>query len=63
MYEIRKYISQLYDRPKDNPTALARRVDYLLERDMFMCPPRGDDVRPKQLTGLNMTADERGCRT
>ena len=46
MYEIRKHLSQLYDLPKDNPTALARRVDYLLERDRFMCPPRGYDVRP-----------------
>ena len=46
MYEIRKHMSQLYDLLKDNPTALARRVDYLLERDRFMCPPRGYDVRP-----------------
>ena len=41
-----KHISQLYDLPKDNHTALARRVDYLLERDRFMCPPYGYDVRP-----------------
>ena len=46
MYEIRNHISQLYDLTKDNPTALARQVDCLLERDRFMCPPRGDDVRP-----------------
>ena len=55
MYEIRKHISQLYDLPKDNPTALARRVDYLLERDRFMCPPRGYDVRPSQPTEFDMT--------
>ena len=41
--------------PKDNPTALARRVDYLLERDRFMCPPRGYDVRPLLLTEFDMT--------
>ena len=46
MYEIRKHISQLYDLPKDNPTTLARRGDYLLERDRFMCLPRGYDVSP-----------------
>ena len=46
MYEIRKHISPPYDLPKDNPTALALWVDYLLERDRFMCPPRRYDVRP-----------------
>ena len=45
MYEIRKHMSQLYDLPKDNPTPCAPRVDYLLERDWFMCPPSGYDVR------------------
>ena len=38
MYEIRQHISRLYDLQKDNPTALTRRVDYLLEGDRFMCP-------------------------
>ena len=46
MYEIRKHILRFYDLPKDNPTALSRRVDYLLERDRFMCPPHGYDVSP-----------------
>ena len=46
MYKIRKHIFQLYDLPKDNPTALAPRVDYLHERDKLMCPPRGYDIRP-----------------
>ena len=46
MYEIRKHIFQLYDQPKDNPTALARWVDYLLEGDRIMCPPHGYDLRP-----------------
>lgn len=37
-------IVKLYNLPEDDPTALARRVDYLLEEDRFMCSPRGYEV-------------------
>ena len=43
VYDVKDNIGRLYDLPQD-PTAIARRVDYLLERDRFMCSPRGYQV-------------------
>ena len=42
-------IGRYYDLPRD-PTAIARTVDYLLERDRFICSPRGYEVSVYQLT-------------
>jgi len=39
VFDIKDHIRRLYDLPRD-PTAIARRVDYLLERDRFMCSLR-----------------------
>ena len=41
---MKRKIVELYNLPEDDPTALARRVDYLLEEDRFMCAPRGYEV-------------------
>ena len=38
LFHVKHSIRQLYDLP-DNATAIARRVDYLLERDRFICSP------------------------
>jgi len=53
-------MGRYYDLPRD-PTAIAPNVDYLLERDRFMCSPRGYEVsvrfviaRP-QLMGMDLT--------
>jgi len=40
---VKERIGRYYDLPQD-PTAIARRVDYLLERDRFMCSLRGYEV-------------------
>ena len=46
IFEIMKPISPLSHLRKENSMALAPQVDYLLERDRFMCPPCEYDVRP-----------------
>ncbi|PUU83746.1 hypothetical protein B9Z19DRAFT_1060675 [Tuber borchii] len=40
---VKDDIRKLYDLPED-PTAIARKVDYLLEKDRFMCSPNGYEV-------------------
>jgi len=40
---VKDEIGKKYDLPED-PTAIARRVDYLLEKDRFMCSPNGYEV-------------------
>ena len=44
----------MYDLPED-PRAIARRVDYLLERDRFMCSPRGYEVSVRSVASLATT--------
>jgi hypothetical protein len=43
VYHVKNEIGKLYDLPSD-PTAISRRVDYLLEKDRFMCLPKGYEV-------------------
>ena len=59
MYHVKHDIRQLYDLPPDNPTAMARRLDYLLERDRFICPHHGDGVGSSHWTW----ADKTNCGT
>lgn len=51
MFYIKQNITQMYDLP-DDPAAIARKVDYLLEPDRFMCPPRGYEVSLLLCLGL-----------
>ena len=41
--DLKDEILKLYELPAD-PTAIARRVDYLVEKDRFMCSPNGYEV-------------------
>ena len=43
LFHIKDRIGNLYDLPED-PTAIVGNVDYLLERDRFMCSMRGYEV-------------------
>ena len=43
LFYVKERIGRYYDLPQDL-TAIARRVNYLLERDRFMCFPRGYEV-------------------
>jgi len=43
VFHVSDQIGNLYDLPED-PTAIECRVDYLLERDGFMCSSRGYEV-------------------
>lgn len=52
VYHIKGNIKKLYELPGD-PTAIARRVEYLLEDDRFMCPPYGYEVRIHGLINLD----------
>ena len=40
VYYIKNHIRELYEIP-GAPTAIARRVEHLLENDRFMCPSNG----------------------
>ena len=61
---MKREIVKLYNLPEGDPTALARRVDYLLEDDRFMCAPRGYEVRTLWTReALTMTDDaSTSCR-
>ena len=52
VYHIKRNIKKLYELLGD-PTAMARRVEYLLEDDMFMCRPYGHEVGIHQLINLD----------
>ena len=56
LYHVKHSIRQLYDL-LDTPTAIARRVDYLLERDRFMYLPHGYEVGRGHLTKAEMTTN------
>jgi len=43
VFHVKDQIGNLYDLPED-ATAIACRVDNLLERDRFMCSPTGYEV-------------------
>jgi len=55
MYHVEHNIRQLYDLLPDDPTAMARRVHYLVERDRFMYPPHGYEVGSSHWTWGDMT--------
>ena len=60
MHYIKNHIRELYGL-RGNPTAIACRVEYLLEDDRFMCPSNGYEVciRPLPVAqpGLPITTD------
>ena len=60
VHYIKNHIRELYGLPGD-PTAIARRVEYLLEDDRFMCPSNVYEVciRPSPVAqpGLPITTD------
>jgi len=41
---LKKAITELYKLNSEDPTACARRVEYLLEEDRFICPPGSYEV-------------------
>jgi len=64
VFDIKDHIRRLYN-PLGDAKAIARRVEHLLQRDTFMCSPRGYEVslrfvraRP-QLMRMNLTQQVR----
>jgi len=51
---VKERIGTLYDLPQEQ-TAIVRRVDYLCERDRFMCSPRGYEVSVHWVVSLATT--------
>jgi len=44
LHTAKKAISELYKLNIEDPTNFARRVDYLLAEDRFICPPGSYEV-------------------
>jgi len=44
LHTAKKAITELYKLNIEDPTTCARRVEYLLEKDRFICPPGSYDV-------------------
>jgi len=44
LHTAKKAITELYKLNIEDPTACARRVEYLLAEDRFMCPPGSYEV-------------------
>ena len=53
---LKKAITELYKLNIKNPTACARRVEYLVEEDRFICPPGSYEVSFSHLSGLFLIA-------
>jgi len=56
LHTVKKAITELYKLNSEDPTACARRVEYLLEEDRFICPPGSDEVSFSHLSGLFLIA-------
>jgi len=52
LHTVKKAITELYKLNSENPTACARRVEYLLEEDRFICPPGSYKVSVSHLSEL-----------
>jgi len=53
VHTVNKGITELYKlNSEDDPRARARRVEYLLEEDMFICQPGSYEVSLSHLSGL-----------
>jgi len=44
LHTAKKAITELYKLNIEDPTACARRVEYLLAEDRFICPPGSNEV-------------------
>ena len=53
---VKKALTELYKLNSEDPTACARRVEYLLEEDRFICPPGSYKVSFSHLSGLFLIA-------
>ena len=56
LHTVKKAITELYKLNSEDPTACARRVEYLLEEDWFICPPGSYEVSFSHLSGLFLIA-------
>jgi len=52
LHTVKRAITELYKLNSEDPTACARRVEYLLEEDRFICPPGSYEVSFSHLFGL-----------
>jgi len=55
-HTVKKAITELYKLNSEDPTACARRVEYLLEEDRFICLPGSYEVSFSHLSGLVLIA-------
>jgi len=56
LHTVKKAITELYKLNSEDPTACARRVEYLLEKDRFICLPGRYEVSFSHLSGLFLIA-------
>jgi len=56
LHTVKKAITELYKLNSEDPTACARRLEYLLEEDKFICPPGSYEVSFSHLSGLFLIA-------
>jgi len=56
LHTVKQAITELYKLNSEDPTACARRVEYLLEQDRFICPPGSYEVSFSHLSGLFLIA-------
>jgi len=55
-HTVKQAITELYKLNSEDPTACARRVEYLLEEDRFICLPGSYEVAFSHLSGLFLIA-------
>jgi len=56
LHTVKKAITELYKLNSEDPTGWARRVEYLLEEDRFICPPGSYEVSFSHFSGLFLIA-------
>jgi len=56
LHTVKKAITELYKINSGDPTAYARRVEYLQEEDRFICPPGSDELSFSHLSRLFLIA-------
>jgi len=56
LHTVKKAITELYKPNSEDPTTCARRVEYLLEEDRFICPPGSYEISFSHLSRLFLIA-------
>jgi len=52
LHTVKKAITELYKLNSEDPPACARKVEYLLEEDRFICPTDSYELSFSHLSGL-----------